>query len=93
MLEIREERAEDRPRVLDLNRQAFGGNYEADLVEKLTADGLAVASLVAISSQAIVGYILFSDLGVTVDDRRVAAVALAPMCVAPAIEGRASEGR
>jgi putative acetyltransferase len=84
MFEIREERAEDRRRVLDLNRRTFGGDYEADLVEKLTADGLAVASLVAVSSQAIVGHILFSDLIVTVDDRRVAAVALAPMSVAPA---------
>lgn len=80
MLVIRAESPQDRPLIDTLNREAFAGPIEADLIERLRAGGLVVSSLVA-ADAGIVGHILFSDLDVRVDGRRVAAVALAPMAV------------
>jgi len=70
--------------ILALNREAFGGSEEAEIIEKLTEAGLVTASLVAMSNSHVVGHILFSDLAVEVDGRKLAAVALAPLAVKPA---------
>jgi putative acetyltransferase len=80
-MRIRPETADDSLAVAELNRDAFGGPYEADLIERLHAEGLAAVSLVALENETIVGHILFSDLSVELDGRLVRAVALAPMCV------------
>ena len=80
-MRIRPETADDAPLVAALNRDTFGGPYEAGLIQRLHADGLAAVSLVAVENETIVGHILFSDLAVEVDGRSVRAVALAPMCV------------
>lgn len=87
-MHIRLERPDDGPAVVALNRQAFDGGYEADLIERLHAQGLAAVSLVAVEQEVIVGHILFSDLAVEVDGRAVRAVALAPMCVRHDRRGR-----
>ena len=81
MLVIRAESPQDRPLIDTLNREAFAGPVEADLIERLRAEGLVVSSLVAAADAGIVGHILFSDLDVSVDGRQVAAVSLAPMAV------------
>ena len=78
---IRPEIPDDGPAIAALNREAFGGDEEADLIGRLQADGLAAVSLVAVEQGTIVGHILFSDLVVEIDGRKVRAVALAPMCV------------
>jgi putative acetyltransferase len=80
-MRIRPETADDSPAVAGLNRDAFGGPCEADLIERLHGEGLAAVSLVAVEDGTIVGHILFSDLSVELDGRSVRAVALAPMCV------------
>jgi putative acetyltransferase len=80
---IREETDTDFPDIADLTRAAFGGAYEVELIEKLRADRLVIVSLVAVEGSSVVGHILFSDLGVQVDGRRVKAAALAPMAVLP----------
>jgi putative acetyltransferase len=85
---IRPERAEDAPAVAALNSQAFDGNCEADLIERLHAERLAAVSLVAVEQEVIVGHILFSELAVEVDGRAIRAVALAPMCVRADRRGR-----
>jgi putative acetyltransferase len=81
---IRSERPPDRPAILRLNREAFGGEREAELIERLGADGLIAASLVAEDEGRIIGHILLSWLGLEMDGRRLRGLALAPMAVASA---------
>ena len=78
---IRPETPEDFAAIAALNRDAFGGDGEAELIERLRDDGLVAVSLVAVEAGAIAGHILFSNLAVELDGRPVRAVALAPMCV------------
>ncbi len=80
---VREETAADIDAIRRLNRLAFGGPFEAGLVDRLRSEELVLSSLVADEGDAIVGHILFSDLSVTIDGWRVHAAALAPMAVEP----------
>ena len=80
-MHIRPEEPDDAPAVATLNREAFGGDDEVEIIERLRADRLVAVSLVAIEDASLVGHILFSDLAVELDDRPVRSVALAPMCV------------
>lgn len=80
---IAEETPGDIEAIAALNRAAFGGEDEVEIVDRLRRDGLFVLSLVARDAEGIVGHILFSALDVVVDGRAVCAVALAPMAVAP----------
>jgi putative acetyltransferase len=82
-MQIVDETAAHRPAVLELNLLAFGGWNESEIVEKLDRAGLVKASLVALIDGKIVGHILFSELHVEAGGRKIKAVALAPMCVAP----------
>jgi putative acetyltransferase len=84
MLIIREERPEDSCAIREINRNAFGGNAEAILVDRLREDGMVVASLVAAEDGTLVGHILFSHLPVETSDSVIHAAALAPMAVLPA---------
>lgn len=59
---------------------AFGQPDEADLVDRLRADGDALVELVAVESEAVVGYILFSPLKTNTGARFAA---LAPLAVQP----------
>lgn len=72
-----------RPFVIELTRAAFGGGEEVSLIERLTSDGMVVASLVASIGGKIAGHILFGKLDVDVGGRKVNAVALAPLAVLP----------
>lgn len=80
---IREENKADFPEIAALTQAAFGGDYEATLIEKLRAAHLVIVSLVAVEQGSVIGHILFSELEVEVDGRRVTAAALAPMAVRP----------
>jgi putative acetyltransferase len=80
---IREEITEDHDAVRELNRLAFGGNDEADIVDRLRNAGLVVASLVAIEKDEIMGHILFSELPIETDQGIIGAISLAPMSVHP----------
>jgi putative acetyltransferase len=80
-MHIRPEGADDASTIAALNRAAFGGEDELDLIERLRADGIVAVSLVALEDASLVGHILFSDLAVELDGRPVRAAALAPMCV------------
>lgn len=86
---IRHETDADHGEIRALNRAAFGGEYEANLVDRLRAEELVRASLVAVDADELVGHILFSALPVTVDGWCVRAAALAPMAVPP---GRQRQG-
>jgi putative acetyltransferase len=81
---VREETRGDHAAIRTLKLQAFGGAHEAGLINRLRADELAAVSLVAVDEGGIVGHIMFSTLGVTMDGWMVRSAALAPMAVAPA---------
>jgi putative acetyltransferase len=82
-MQIRSETSGDAPAIAALNREAFGGPCEAEIVERLRAENLVAVSLVGVETELIAGHIMFSDLAVEFDGREVSAVALAPMCVRP----------
>ena len=83
---IREEVPADIDAIAELNRTTFGGDHEADLIARLRADGLVIASLVAQVRAKIVGHILFSMLPAEMDVRTIRAAALAPMAVQPDLQ-------
>jgi putative acetyltransferase len=81
---VRRRAASDDDAIRRLNDAAFGGTAESKLISDLRTAGLAEVELVAAEAAEIVGHILFSRLSVTVEQRAVRALALAPMAVAPA---------
>jgi putative acetyltransferase len=80
---IREERPSDVPHIRAVNTAAFGRSEEADLVDRLRADGEFVLSLVAEDAAGIQGHILFTRLSVVSAGTAIPAVALAPVAVLP----------
>jgi putative acetyltransferase len=89
-IEIRLETPEDFPAVFEVNHRAFGQDDEARLVEALRASAghIPELSLVAVEDGQIVGHILFSPIVIHTRAGDQAAVALAPMAVAPPYQGR-----
>jgi len=80
---IRQESAADHAAIREVNRQAFDGDAEADLVDSLRASGDVIVSLVAVENREIVGHILFSNLAIETEHGIIPAVSLAPMAVLP----------
>jgi putative acetyltransferase len=85
---IREEKPDDWDGLRDVNRTAFGRNDEADLVDRLRAAGLVVASLVAIEDGQVAGHILFTRLEMETNRGPLAAASLAPLAVRPEFQRR-----
>ena len=82
-LTVRGEAGRDAPAVREVNQAAFDRPDEADLVDGLRDAGAVLASLVAEADGRIVGHILFSRMWIEAASGSIAAVALAPMAVAP----------
>ncbi|MFI0845238.1 GNAT family N-acetyltransferase [Mesorhizobium sp. IMUNJ 23232] len=80
---IRTAQAADRSAIQVLVERAFRQPLEADLVDRLAADGDIVLELVAEKDGDVVGHVLFSRLMVEGDGASFAAVALAPLGVDP----------
>lgn len=80
---LRPRRPRDDDAIRQLNDKAFGGPDESRLISTLRNDGFAAIELVALENETIVGHLLLSKLAVTVSDRRLRALALAPTAVAP----------
>lgn len=85
---VREEQPCDRQGVRIVNEVAFGRSDEADLIDRLQAEGVVLLSLVAEVDSKIIGHILFSRMRVETAQGPVAAVSLAPMAVLPGHQGR-----
>ena len=85
---IREEQPHDGERIRMVNQAAFGRGDEADLVDRLRAEGAVLLSLVAEVDSQIVGHILFSRMTVETEQGPVGAVSLAPMAVLPGHQRR-----
>src|SRR5437763_15708675 len=80
---------EERLVIRTINEAAFGGPDEADLVDKLRADGYALISLVAELDARLLGHILFSRMWIRNQTGEwVSAVALAPVAVLPGHQRR-----
>jgi putative acetyltransferase len=87
-IEIRPETGTDHAAVAAVNRRAFGRSAEAVLVAALRTSALSLISLVAERDGVVVGHILFSPVRVEGSGGAVDAVALAPVAVDPAHQGR-----
>jgi putative acetyltransferase len=77
---VRPETPADHAAIHALNAAAFAQPDEADLVDRLRAEGAVLLSLVADHHAAIVGHVLFTRMHVA----DTPAVALAPVAVDPA---------
>lgn len=79
---IRDEERADRHAIRWLVEAAFAQPLEAELVDRLRADGDAVLSLVAVEGDRIVGHVLFSRMAAP-----FRALGVAPVSVAPHRQG------
>jgi putative acetyltransferase len=82
-LRVIEERTQHRVGIRKLNRAAFGGHEEENLVDRLRREGDVIASMVAVIGHDVLGHVLFSRLEVDGSKKTVSAAALAPMAVLP----------
>jgi predicted N-acetyltransferase YhbS len=73
----------DLPRIREVLSASFPTAAEADLVERLGADGHLAISLVATVDDAVVGFVGFSRMAVTADGEAVRALGLGPVAVLP----------
>jgi putative acetyltransferase len=80
---LRPETAADHAAIHALVRAAFGQADEADLVDRLRADGEVVVSVVADDGGNIAGHVLLSRMAAP-----VGTLGLAPVSVAPEMQGR-----
>lgn len=85
-IRVRPETPADFAAIRAINRDAFGVFVEADLVERLRADGDLLLSLVAGMDGMLIGYCGFSRLTVRESNRAAVAVALGPVAVLPAAQ-------
>lgn len=83
---IRDARPSDYPAIRAVLRHAFPADEEADLVERLRADGDVLVELVEASDIAVRGHILYSPLAIERGGETLAAAALAPVAVLPALQ-------
>jgi len=88
LLTIRPETPEDRASIHYVNREAFGRNQEADLVDKLRKRGALIVSLVAVQDTAVVGHIAFSPVEIASEESSFEALTLAPVAVLPAHQNK-----
>jgi len=90
MLHIKPEKAEDIDIISEINRQAFGGETESDLITSIRASEnfIPELSLVAELDDRLVGHILFSVISIQQSDGDHPALSLAPMAVLPSHQGQ-----
>ncbi|BAU10845.1 hypothetical protein LEP3755_13370 [Leptolyngbya sp. NIES-3755] len=82
-MEVRAEKPEDIEAVRKVNIAAFGRSSEANLVDRLR-NSPSTLSLVAVSSDQIVGHLFFSP--VTIDNCSLFILGLAPVAVLPSYQ-------
>lgn len=81
-MHIRLSQAADLHAIRAVHLRAFPTPTEADLVDRLVADGDAVVSIVA-EDDGIVGHALLSRMNVVADGQALGALGLAPVGVVP----------
>lgn len=93
VMQIRPEAVADLPAIRHVLAQAFGRTAEADLVDRLRAQGHTIALLVAVLDDRIVGYIAFSPLSLASATPTRPIAGLGPMAVLPDLQRRGIGGR
>lgn len=84
---IRNESGADHVVIAELNRRAFGGDLESELIDRLRAEKLVLASLVAVDAyDHILGHILFSRATIQTRNGETPVASLGPMCVEPEVQ-------
>jgi putative acetyltransferase len=87
MPEIRAEVPSDADGIRALNRQAFGGEAEAKLVDLLRERGRNIVSLVAVEEEQVIGQVLFTEVSVK-PASPFKGVGLAPLAVLPVFQNK-----
>ncbi len=90
---IRDATPSDHAAIRQIVRHAFGGDDEAELVERLRAEGAVLFELVAATDIALQGHILYSRLRIEAEGVALEAAALAPVSVLSAFQRRGLGGR
>ncbi len=83
---IRQETPIDVLAVYSVNEQAFGRPDEANLVDRLRANGKIMLSLVAVVNGRIVGHVLFSPMTLETETGSYPIVGLGPVAVLPEVQ-------
>ena len=78
----------DLPAVQRTVRAAFGHDMEARLIARLQREGRVTASIVALRAGQVAGHAMLSRLELTAGGGAWPALALAPVAVAPELQGR-----
>jgi putative acetyltransferase len=89
---VREEENGDLDAIARVHQAAFERSAEAQLVLELRAEGLALASHVALEGDRLVAHALYSRMHVDTPGGPVAAVALGPIAVIPERQGKGLGG-
>jgi putative acetyltransferase len=91
---IRPEQPDDYAAIDTVNQAAFGRDNEARLIRTLRQEQAydPNLSLVAVCNGQIAGHILFTPVHIDSQNAPVPAVALAPVAVLPALQGRGIGG-
>jgi putative acetyltransferase len=87
-MEIRPEIDGDSAAVRALNGQAFRGEAEASIVDKVRSSCAEVISLVAVEESNVIGHIFFSPVVAMSGEDHVFGMGLAPMAVLPEYQNR-----
>ena len=82
-MKIRPEQAADIPRIHKINKEAFTGEGEANLVDMLRKKGVSLISLVAEDDKGLWGHILFSPVSLSGENPGKLLAGLGPMAVLP----------
>jgi putative acetyltransferase len=88
LIETRLEEEADRTAIHAVHESAFGQDAEARLVDRLRAEGLIVASIVAMVDEQVVANAVLSALTLATRYGSIRAVALAPVAVMPLCQRR-----
>jgi len=78
---VRPAEAQDQAAVRRVLTASFPSHAEADLVERLAADGDLATSFVAVEDGVVIGYAGFSRMKVVADGHPIRSLALAPVAV------------
>jgi putative acetyltransferase len=87
-IRICEEQAQDADGIRQVNRMSFGGEYEAEVVDRLRENCPTILSLVAKDGEDVVGHILFSPAKIVQPEgESIFGMGLAPLAVLPVYQG------
>ena len=89
---LREEEIGDADAITEVHRAAFERAAEGNLFLELRAEGLALASHVALEGDQIVAHALYSRMHVDTAEGSVAVAALGPVAVVPERQGQGLGG-